>query len=55
MTELAWPRRYDQFATGSTVPNFLPLPAERFARQRLTALARVESHHDDGTVPASRA
>ncbi|TCM50662.1 three-helix bundle dimerization domain-containing protein [Kribbella sp. VKM Ac-2568] len=39
---------YDQFATGSTVPNFLPLLAERFARQRLTALARVEGHGDDG-------
>ena len=33
---------YDQFATGSTIPNFLPLLAERFARQRLTALAKVE-------------
>jgi protein-tyrosine-phosphatase len=39
---------YDQFADGSTVPNFLPLLAERFARQRLTALAKVEGHHDDG-------
>lgn len=39
---------YDQFAAGSTVPNFLPLLAERFARQRLTALARIEGHHDDG-------
>ncbi|MGW7680769.1 arsenate reductase ArsC [Kribbella sp. NPDC054772] len=39
---------YDQFATGSTMPNFLPLLAERFARQRLSALARVEGHHDDG-------
>ena len=39
---------YDQFASGSTVPNFLPLLAERFARQRLSALARVEGHHDDG-------
>ena len=39
---------YDQFANGSTVPNFLPLLAERFARQRLTALARVEGRHDDG-------
>ncbi|WP_427893479.1 arsenate reductase ArsC [Kribbella sp. GL6] len=39
---------YDQFATGSTIPNFLPLLAERFARQRLTALAKVEGHHDDG-------
>jgi arsenate reductase (thioredoxin) len=39
---------YDQFATNSTIPNFLPLLAERFARQRLTALAKVEGHHDDG-------
>jgi arsenate reductase (thioredoxin) len=39
---------YDQFASHSTVPNFLPLLAERFARQRLHALARVEGHHDDG-------
>jgi arsenate reductase (thioredoxin) len=39
---------YDQFAAHSTVPNFLPLLAERFARQRLHALARVEGHHDDG-------
>jgi protein-tyrosine-phosphatase len=39
---------YDQFASRSTVPNFLPLLAERFARQRLQALARVEGHHRDG-------
>jgi arsenate reductase len=39
---------YDQFATISSVPNFLPLLAERFARQRLQALARVEGHHRDG-------
>jgi protein-tyrosine-phosphatase len=39
---------YDQFASNSTVPHFLPLLAERFARQRLTALARVEGHHRDG-------
>jgi arsenate reductase (thioredoxin) len=26
----------------------LPLIAERFARQRLQALAKVEGHHDDG-------
>jgi arsenate reductase (thioredoxin) len=32
---------YDQFASRSTVPNFLPLLAERFARQRLHALARA--------------
>ncbi|MEU0557558.1 arsenate reductase ArsC [Dactylosporangium sp. NPDC006015] len=39
---------YDQFASLSTVPNFLPLLAERFARQRLHALARVEGKHRDG-------
>jgi arsenate reductase (thioredoxin) len=39
---------YDQFATVSSVPHFLPLLAERFARQRLQALARVEGHHRDG-------
>ncbi len=33
---------YDQFAGRATVTNFLPLLAERFARQRLIALARVE-------------
>ena len=37
---------YDQFAGGSTVPTFLPLLAERFARQRLRALAKVEGHSD---------
>jgi protein-tyrosine-phosphatase len=39
---------YDQFAQTSTVPNFLPLLAERFARQRLAALARVDGHRNDG-------
>jgi arsenate reductase (thioredoxin) len=39
---------YDQFAAHSTVPHFLPLLAERFARQRLTALARVEGLRHDG-------
>jgi protein-tyrosine-phosphatase len=39
---------YDQFAARSTVPHFLPLLAERFARQRLTAQARVEGLRDDG-------
>jgi protein-tyrosine-phosphatase len=38
---------YDQFAVASTVPHFLPLLAERFARQRLTALARVEGLRTD--------
>ncbi|WP_380169197.1 arsenate reductase ArsC [Jannaschia sp. R86511] len=39
---------YDQFAGDATVVRFLPLMAERFARQRLHALARVEGLHDDG-------
>ncbi|PRC49234.1 phosphotyrosine protein phosphatase, partial [Mycobacterium sp. ITM-2017-0098] len=39
---------YDQFATRASVPNFLPLLAERFARQRLRALAKVEGKSNDG-------
>lgn len=39
---------YDQFATVGSVPNYLPLLAERFARQRLQTLARAEGHHRDG-------
>ena len=39
---------YDQFAGRATVANFLPLLAERFARQRLNALARVEGKVRDG-------
>jgi arsenate reductase (thioredoxin) len=39
---------YDQFAERATVANFLPLLAERFARQRLIALARVEGKINDG-------
>ncbi|ATE55186.1 arsenate reductase ArsC [Actinosynnema pretiosum] len=39
---------YEQFVSGSTVPNYLPLLAERFARQRLHALARVEGRLHDG-------
>jgi arsenate reductase len=38
---------YDQFANRSTIPNYLPLLAERFSRQRLSALARVEGHRSD--------
>nr|BFE56299.1 hypothetical protein GCM10020063_008250 [Dactylosporangium thailandense] len=38
----------DQFASLSSVPNVLPPLAERFARQRLHALARVEGKHRDG-------
>jgi protein-tyrosine-phosphatase len=39
---------YDQFASQASIPNFLPLLAERFARQRLTALAKVEGKATDG-------
>ncbi|MCV7288170.1 arsenate reductase ArsC [Mycolicibacterium wolinskyi] len=39
---------YDQFATRASVVNFLPLLAERFARQRLHALAKVEGKSHDG-------
>lgn len=39
---------YDQFAARSTVPDFLPLLAERFTRQRLRALAKVEGRQPDG-------
>ncbi|NVN53603.1 arsenate reductase ArsC [Mycolicibacterium hippocampi] len=39
---------YDQFAGHAKIPNFLPLLAERFARQRLRALAKVEGKHHDG-------
>lgn len=38
---------YDQFASRASIPNFLPLLAERFARQRLRALAKVEGRSDD--------
>lgn len=40
---------YDEFAGRATIPTFLPLLAERFARQRLQALAKVEGKHDSGT------
>jgi arsenate reductase len=33
---------YDQFSEQAAIPKFLPLLAERFARQRLQALAKVE-------------
>jgi arsenate reductase len=38
---------YDQFANRATITNFLPLLAERFARQRLRALAKVEGKSYD--------
>jgi arsenate reductase (thioredoxin) len=39
---------WDQFAGQATTINFLPILAERFARQRLHALARVEGRPDGG-------
>ncbi|MGB3409886.1 MAG: arsenate reductase ArsC [Microthrixaceae bacterium] len=33
---------YDQFAAGARISRFMPLMVERFARQRLQALAKVE-------------
>ncbi|MBK8445473.1 MAG: arsenate reductase ArsC [Micropruina sp.] len=39
---------FDQFADRAKVTKFLPLLAERFSRQRLRALARVEGLHTDG-------
>ena len=38
----------DEFAGRATVVNYLPLLAERFASQRLQALARIEGHARDG-------
>lgn len=39
---------YEQFASRQTIPHFLPLLAERFAKQRLQALAKVEGLSQDG-------
>jgi arsenate reductase (thioredoxin) len=47
--ELFLQTSYDQFADRARFTNFLPLMAERFARQRLRALATVEGKSDDGT------
>jgi protein-tyrosine-phosphatase len=41
---------YEHFAAGARIPTFLPLMAERFARQRLRALARVEREEKRPTV-----
>jgi arsenate reductase len=46
--ELFLETSYDQFATRASVGNFLSLMAERFARQRLEALAKVEGKASDG-------
>jgi protein-tyrosine-phosphatase len=40
---------FNQFASRATILNFLPLLAERFARQRLHALAKVEGKTHTGT------
>ncbi len=39
---------FEEFEQRATVSRFLPLIAERFARDRLKALAKVEGLHDDG-------
>lgn len=39
---------FDQFAASARIRKFLPLIAERFARQRLEAVARLEGHRNDG-------
>ncbi len=41
---------YDQFAGKATMLNFLSLLAERFAKQRLQAMARIEGQSADGTA-----
>jgi arsenate reductase (thioredoxin) len=46
--ELFLSSSYEQFANRARLTHFLPLMAERFARQRLTALARIEGKRDDG-------
>jgi len=39
---------YQHFASRASIRRFIPLLAERFARQQLIALARVEGKHHDG-------
>ena len=39
---------YEQFAKSAKTGSFLPILAERFAKQRLDALARVEGKANDG-------
>jgi arsenate reductase (thioredoxin) len=46
--ELFLSTSYDQFAERANFTHFLPLIAERFARQRLRALAKVEGKANDG-------
>ena len=40
---------YDHFAARARIPNFVPLLAERFARQQLHAVARIEANVGGGT------
>ncbi len=46
--ELFLTSSYDQFAAGARVMTFLPLMAEKFARRRLLALAKVEGKTPGG-------
>jgi len=46
--ELFLTTSYDQFAGKAKFVNFLPLMAQRFANQRLRALAKVEGRANDG-------
>lgn len=39
---------YDDLAASATTLAYLPVLAERFARERLTALARLKGHRPDG-------
>jgi protein-tyrosine-phosphatase len=39
---------YDHFAARAKIPNFVPLLSERFTRQQLQALARIEGDSADG-------
>ncbi len=43
---------YDEFAGRAVVLNYLPLLADKFARQRLRALAKVEGKSNDGSPVA---
>ena len=46
--ELFLASSYEQFAAQARIPTYLVLFAERFARQRLKALAKVEGKQNDG-------
>jgi arsenate reductase (thioredoxin) len=46
--ELFLVNSFEQFASRASIPTFLSLFAERFARQRLKALAKVEGKQSDG-------